>query len=172
MEPAIDRGGTQISHQPEINSCHSVQPLRETTAATSFQLRQESYIIVSIESASRESALEEQREKNREERRGSQKPKEGRNGSSPTHAYLYAFSNHHRNGLHQMQRADEARIDRAAGRSVQPRHISLQRMRRGRELPEGDLTSIVFSRRAAFEARLRFVPDVGASKAFENRTAF
>src|ERR1700690_3392901 len=63
MEPAIDRGGTQISHQPEINSCHSVQPLRETTAATSFQLRQESYIIVSIESASRESALEEQRER-------------------------------------------------------------------------------------------------------------
>jgi hypothetical protein len=118
---------------PEINSCHSIQPLREITSATSFQLRQESYIIVSIEFALRESALEEQREKTRGEKR------ERRNGSSPTHAYLYAFSNHHRNGLHQMQRADETRIDRAAGRTVQPRHVSLQRMRGGREFPEGDL---------------------------------
>jgi hypothetical protein len=129
---------------PEINSCHIIRPLREITSATSFQLRQESYIIVSIEFALRESAPEEQREKTRGEKR------ERRNGSSPTHAYLYAFSNHHRNGLHQMQRADETRIDRAAGRTVQPRHVSLQRMRGGREFPEGDLTLIVFFKARSF----------------------
>jgi hypothetical protein len=60
-------------------------------------------------------------------------------GSSKTDTDVYEFSNHDRNDLHQMQQPDEAHPDRTEGRTLQFRHLLLQRMRGEREFSEGDL---------------------------------
>jgi len=79
----------------------------------------------------------ENREKRRRTKRNSG---EGINVElSPTDAHVYALSNDCRDGLHQMQQADEAGSDWAARRSIQSPHLLLHGLLGQWELPEGDM---------------------------------
>jgi hypothetical protein len=60
--------------------------------------------------------------------------------SVSTNADLYAFSNQHRNALHEMRRTNALGHDRAARQELRHTDVSLHAVRFRRKLPEGTLT--------------------------------